>query len=148
MIAWSIQSQPSDLLEAEAFLNPGGWSVDPQFVQQMGSPYLMAHGMGRPVENAETRFKVDQGGTYHVWVRTKDWVPGPWESPGRFIISIDSVEYPVHPLPEWNWVHLTTCVLTEGVVTIRLRDVTGFNARCDAIYFSSDSIAPPSDYDA
>lgn len=147
-IVWSIQGQTSYLLEAEAFLEPGGWSVDPQFVQQMGSPYLMAHGMGRPVQDAKTQFKVNNQGSYHVWVRTKDWAPGPWESPGRFIIYIDSLAYPVIPIPEWNWVYLSKCELTGGLVSISLRDVTGFNARCDAIYFSTDSIAPPNAHDA
>jgi len=28
------------LVEAESFDNPGGWLVDSQFKQQMGSPYL------------------------------------------------------------------------------------------------------------
>src|SRR5438067_12994638 len=33
------------LVEAESFSNPGGWVVDPQFMDQMGSPYLLAHGL-------------------------------------------------------------------------------------------------------
>jgi hypothetical protein len=40
------------LIEAESFNDKGGWIVDPQFVEQMGSPYLLAHGMGVPVKNA------------------------------------------------------------------------------------------------
>ena len=39
-------------VECESFDNKGGWVVDPQFVEQMGSPYLMAHGMGEVVEDA------------------------------------------------------------------------------------------------
>jgi hypothetical protein len=34
------------LIEAESFTGKGGWVVDPQFVEQMGSPYLLAHGLG------------------------------------------------------------------------------------------------------
>ena len=30
------------LLEAESFQNPGGWSLDTQFIDLMGSPYLLA----------------------------------------------------------------------------------------------------------
>ena len=37
------------LVECESFEDHGGWVVDPQFVEQMGSPYLMAHGLGQPV---------------------------------------------------------------------------------------------------
>ena len=42
------------LVEAENFDRKGGWVVDQQFMDLMGSPYLLAHGMGRPVEDAET----------------------------------------------------------------------------------------------
>ena len=41
-------------IEAESFASKGGWSVDQQFMDQMGSPYLIAHGMGRPVADAST----------------------------------------------------------------------------------------------
>ena len=42
------------LVEAEEFSNYGGWSLDSQFAHEMGSPYLLAHGYGRPVEDALT----------------------------------------------------------------------------------------------
>ncbi|MCX7826698.1 MAG: hypothetical protein N2689_14240, partial [Verrucomicrobiae bacterium] len=32
------------LVEAESFKDHGGWSLDTQFVDIMGSPYLLAHG--------------------------------------------------------------------------------------------------------
>ena len=49
-------SQAADrvLVEAESFANPGGWSLDTQFIEIMGSPYLLAHGLGRPVADATT----------------------------------------------------------------------------------------------
>ncbi|MHC4323929.1 MAG: hypothetical protein ACYSUX_06625, partial [Planctomycetota bacterium] len=37
------------LIEAEGFANRGGWVIDQQFMDQMGSPFLLAHGLGRPV---------------------------------------------------------------------------------------------------
>ena len=45
---------PSVLVEAEAFAAHGGWVLDQQFMDQMGSPYLLAHGLGRPVADART----------------------------------------------------------------------------------------------
>ena len=42
------------LVEAESFADVGGWTVDAQFMDQMGSPYLLAHGLGKPVAPAET----------------------------------------------------------------------------------------------
>ena len=38
-------------IEAESFSNKGGWKVDQQFMDLMGSPYLLAHGMGVPVDD-------------------------------------------------------------------------------------------------
>ena len=39
------------LVEAESFSDAGGWVVDQQSMDRMGSPYLLAHGLGVPVEN-------------------------------------------------------------------------------------------------
>ena len=61
-------------LEAEQFANTGGWMVDQQFMDQMGSPYLLAHGLGEPVKDAETTATFPTAGKYRVWVRTRDWV--------------------------------------------------------------------------
>ena len=49
------------VIEAESFENWGGWVNDTQFMDQMGSPYLLAHGMGKPVADAKTTF-VAKGG--------------------------------------------------------------------------------------
>ena len=46
------------LVEAEGFSDLGGWSVDQQFMDQMGSPFLLAHGLGRPVAPAKTTVDV------------------------------------------------------------------------------------------
>src|SRR3954466_2957568 len=78
------------LVEAESFENPGGWVLDTQFIESMGSPYLMAHGMGEPVKDATTTARLPSAGTYRVWVRTKDWVAR-WKAtgaPGKFQVTI------------------------------------------------------------
>ena len=51
-------------LEAESFADYGGWVHDSQFIDVMGSPYLMAHGLGRPVADAVTTVSVAQAGQY------------------------------------------------------------------------------------
>lgn len=140
-------------VEAEGFSSPGGWVLDTQFIDAMGSPYLMAHGLGNPVKDATTTVKFPSAGKYHVWVRTFDWVArwkAPGDAPGQFQLVIDG-----KPLSEtfgvrgedWNWQSGGTVeVKTEA--TLALRDLTGFNGRCDAIYFSKDDTAPPADKDA
>ena len=40
-------------IDAEDFDDYGGWQMDNQFVHLMGSPYLMATGVGKPVEDAK-----------------------------------------------------------------------------------------------
>jgi hypothetical protein len=39
-------------LEAEQFAEAGGWDLDQQSMEQMGAPYLLAHGLGVPVQDA------------------------------------------------------------------------------------------------
>ena len=72
-----IQAKGRYLLEAESFKTTGGWKVDQQYFDIMGSSYLLAHGMGEKVNDAKTEVKFPAKGKYHVWVRTKDWAPFP-----------------------------------------------------------------------
>ena len=81
------------LVETEAFDDLGGWVLDQQFMDLMGSPYLLAHGIGVPVADARTTVDFPEAGTYRVWVRTRDWV-APWNAPGapgRFQVLVDGV---------------------------------------------------------
>ncbi|AYN69608.1 FAD-dependent oxidoreductase [Euzebyella marina] len=134
------------LVEAESFDQPGGWVVDPQFVEQMGSPYLMAHGMGEPVANAVTSVEFPKKGEYHVWVRTMNWAPGDWEAPGRFGLTINghAFENELGKRSGWGWEYVGSINLDTKTAKLELIDFTGFNGRCDAVYFSSKKISPPS----
>lgn len=154
ILAWLLvmsyhttQAQSELLVEAERFLNKGGWVSDPQFIEQMGSTYLMAHGLGRPVEDASTEVLFKKKGTYHIWVRTRDWVPGDWDSPGKFQLSINEkrIEKSLGNGPEWDWEYVGTVDIKKRKNTIGLHDLTGFNGRCDAIYFNQEKQAPPSE---
>ena len=62
------------LVEAESFANPSGWVVDQQFMDQVGSPFLMAHGLGVPCEDATKEVVFPETGVWRVWVRTRNWV--------------------------------------------------------------------------
>lgn len=140
----TVYSQ-SFLIEAESFDDKGGWLVDPQFVEQMGSPYLLAHGLGMPVENARMEVNFPTQGTYHVWVRTKNWAPGNWDAPGRFQLKIGDVtldkEFGV--TPGWSWEYGGEIDIRSKRTDVQLIDLTGFEGRCDAIYFSMENMAPP-----
>ena len=122
----------------------GGWVIDQQFLDVMGSPYLLAHGLGTPVESARTQYTFAEGGTYHVWVRAKDWVPS--HHPGRFKVLINGKALPVEfgaNGEDWNWQQCGSVAIDKGPVTIELKDLTGFDGRCDAIFFTTDAQNTP-----
>src|SRR5580704_8209989 len=143
--ASTMTSSPSGILiEAEDFADYGGWVLDSQFETQMGSPYLLAHGLGRPVADATTVIAVPGAGEYEVWVRAKDWVPS--HHPGRFTLSINSTTLETvfgANGQDWSWQSAGMASLPQGDATLVLNDLTGFNGRCDAIYLSKDGTAPP-----
>ncbi len=136
------------LLEAESFTNSGGWVVDQQFMDQMGSPYLMAHGMGVPVEDAVTRVTFPERGVYRVFVRTYNWT-SPWyagEGPGRFTVRVNGEQVGValgSNGDKWKWQEAGTVKIDNNHAIVSLNDLTGFNGRCDAIFFTSEDIIPP-----
>ncbi len=141
------------LLEAEQFTSLGGWVLDQQFMDQMGSPYLLAHGLGEPVRDAQTTVRFPATGKYRVWVRTRDWV-APWKAPGapgRFQVLING-----KPLAatfgtegaEWHWQDGGT-VKVGREAEVALHDLTGFEGRCDAILFARDlRFIPPNELSA
>lgn len=140
-------------VEAEAFRDYGGWSLETSFTGVMGSPYLMAHGLGRPTKDAETSVKAAKAGDYRVWVRTKDWV-APWKAPGtpgRFQLLVNGKpaanDFGTEGA-EWNWQAGGTVALKEGENLLALHDLTGFDGRADAILLSNDAdFSPPAGKD-
>ena len=129
-------------LEAEQFADLGGWDLDQQSMDQIGSPYLLAHGLGTPVRDAVTSVTLPSGGTYRVWVRTRDWV-APWNvpgAPGKFQLLVDG-----KPLAatfgtegaDWHWQDGGQ-VTVGAKATVALHDLTGFEGRCDAVLFCKD----------
>lgn len=139
------------LVETESFQNKGGWVFDQQSMDIMGSPYLMAHGLGKPVTDATTDVEFPKSGKYYVYVRTFNWT-SPWyegEGPGKFRLKVG--EQKLSELlgckgTEWFWQKAGEVDIKKGKNTISLVDLTGFNGRCDAIYFTSNKQAiPPSE---
>lgn len=138
-------------VETESFKYKGGWVVDQQFMDQMGSPYLLAHGMGVPVEDAYTEVVFPDEGVYYAYVRTFNWT-SPWkdgEGPGKFALYVDG-EKIGSPLgtkgKEWMWQFAGKVQIKDVNVVLRLHDLTGFDGRCDAVYFTKEKgMIPPSD---
>jgi len=141
------------LVEAESFQHHGGWVVDQQFTDQMGSPMLLAHGLGVPVADATTTVRFPAAGTYRVLVRTRDWV-APWKAPGapgkfRLVVEGQVLETVFGTKgAQWHWQEGGTVRITSKQVTLAIRDLTGFDGRCDAILFTTDpQLSPPNQGD-
>ena len=139
-------------IEAESFPNKGGWSVDQQFTFEMGSPYLIAHGMGHTVENASTEVRFAHKGEYHIYARTYNWT-SPWaegRGAGAFRIGIGEELLPNElgsTGTEWEWQYAGSVIISQaGTKTLCLHDITGFEGRCDAIFITPNKgSTPPAD---
>ena len=132
------------LVEAESFEDWGGWVNDTQFMDQMGSPYLLAHGLGKPVADAKTTFKA-KGGRHNVWVRTRNWT-APWHSgagAGAFSLVVNGERLPIllgcQGRGEWLWVKADDVTLNDGENTLALHDLDGFDGRVDAILLTTEA---------
>ena len=132
-------------VEAESFRDKGGWVLDQQFMDLMGSPYLMAHGMGQPVTDARTTVAFAEAGTYHVFVRTYNWT-SPWhdgEGPGAFTLSVNGrrVGGTLGTAGEaWQWQPAGRVRVRAGEATLAL---TSRASTADAMPFTSPPTRAP-----
>ena len=155
LLATSLHAAPaSRFVECETFTDYGGWVVDPHSMKRMGSSYLMAHGYGVPVKDATRIVNFAEAGRYTVHVRTRDWSAewrkGRGTPPGRFQVLVNGKPVGDAVLGTnggtWAWQRAGEVDLPVGDATVALHDLTGFNARCDVVYFSKDpDDVPPND---
>jgi hypothetical protein len=136
-------------IEAESFKEKGGWVIDTASMETIHSAYLMAHGMGNPVEDAFTDFEITDNGIYSIYALTRDWT-AVWDvkdSAGKFTIKLDGIELSEilgTNGKDWAWQFAGKVPLEKGTHSISLHDLTGFNGRCDAIYFTASDETPDS----
>jgi len=126
------------LVETENFDPKGGWVVDHHFMDEMGSLYLLAHGLGIRDGNKVTTVSQIKNGKYCVMVRTKDWIVT-WnadEAPGKFNVVINGIILPGifrTKNAEWIWQDDGIIDIKGTKVRSELQDLTGFEGRCDSI---------------
>lgn len=145
-----LYSQTVVWVETEQFQNKGGWIIESQFIDLVGSSYLLAHGLGEPVEDAKTKVIFPKAGKYHFWVRTKDWLlEGQGEGPGKFNVLINGVkhgpDFGSDRINGWHWVYGGETFINTEEVEISLKDLSGFDGRCDLICFSEKKMKLPDD---
>ena len=148
---FSLHAAPSDtlLVEAEQFAVKGGWQIDTQFIESMGSPYLIAHGLGEAVADASTGITVPADGTYKVWVRTIDWTESLKREggAGRFTVAVGGTQLGGElgkGEGKWHWEEAGSVPLKQGATTLVLKDLSGFDGRVDAVMLSRGAgVRPP-----
>ncbi len=147
-----MKKSDSVLLPAVMFDNRGGWTADNQFMDSVGSTYLLAHGLGTPVRDASTNFKIPSYGTYNVFVRTMNWTAC-WDDRlnfGAFEMKIDDKLIPISfgtRNREWGWQDAGKHKLDKGTHSIRIHDLHGLDARIDCILLTQTDCIPPEDAD-
>ena len=140
-------------VECESFADKGGWVLDQQFMDEMGSPYLLAHGLGLAVSDAVTEVDIPEAGVWNVYVRTYNWT-SPWsskEGPGKFQVKLGGKTMKTvlgTKGNSWDWQHAGTVKLKAGKTSLALHDLSGFDGRCDAIVLSRQAVSLPSGGDA
>ena len=139
--ALASPEQPCIVVPAHQF-DAGGWKLDCQFMDVIGAPYLLAHGLGNRVEDAVARVDVPVGGEYRVWAYTRSWADG---APGRFKVSVDGCVQPAEfgtGGRSWGWVSGDVVTLGKGPVTLALKDMTGFDGRCAGLALARGDAKP------
>lgn len=66
VVSLSAVQADEQLIDAESFTGLGGWVVDQQSMDPMGSPYLMAHGLGVKVKETQTKIQIAKEGKHRV----------------------------------------------------------------------------------
>ena len=130
------------LMATAAFPENGGWIRDSEFILEMGGVYLLAHGLGKPVEDAESELLCTESGEYHIYAYTYNWV-APWHkdmAPGQFDIEIGGNRSSVFgtKAESWGWEHGGRIFISEGINKIRIHDLTGFEGRVAYIFISKE----------
>lgn len=119
----------------------GGWGLDVQLMDVIGSPYLIAHGRGIRVVDATAHVSVPATGKWNVFVRTRKWVDGA----GRFKVSVGGKELG-HVFgksqSEWAWERGGEVELAAGEAEIRLIDLDGFDGRMAGVVLTRGSAVP------
>jgi len=144
LMGWRTMAGTRVAVHPQAF-DAGGWQLDVQFMDEMGSPYLLAHGAGVPVGDARATVVLPEAGDWRVRVRSKNWADG---APGAFRVRIAGKllekTFGVSQRT-WAWEDGGTVSLPKGETTVVLRDLTGFEGRCAGLVFEKGDGLPPLD---
>lgn len=137
------QSRGRDLwVEAEDFTQPAGWRVEREgavvFLRGQDKPEK-SH--GPQMLTARTSIRIEQAGTYRLWVRGRDYAQN---QPGRrkFAVTVNGVrarvEFGTHGQEGFGWQEGGTFTLGVGTANLELIDTSQYCARCDKLLLTTD----------
>ncbi len=133
-------------IDALEFDNYGGFIKDTQFVREMGQGYLLADGVGEPVEPAVVKFCIKENGYYRFFIRTKNWCVG--YDPDGLKIAVDNVIYShisgVMQIAGWYFEVAADFELETGEHELKVYDTTGWCGRFADIVITDDYDFTPS----
>ena len=134
---------------SRAVAEHGGWTNDAQFIDQMGSPYLLAIGLGTPVADAvTTRLQFPQPGTLSAVGPHPRLGAGasPRPVPGRRSAGRPSIASSAAAASAAGRGKTAACRSWPAKCELRLHDLTGYYGRCDAVVLAADlQWTPPGD---
>ena len=129
------------------FTEKGGWLSDTQFTETVGLPYLLAHGIAKPVADAYTDINIEADGEYKIYAYTYNW-NAPWKpeyAPGIFNVKVGDYEHTFGDAGnEWGWQAGGSATLKRGTHRLTLSDLTGCEGRCAAIFITDEEDEPKS----
>ena len=138
---WAVVASAARVDVPAQMFDAGGWGLDVQFMDVMGSPYLIAHGKGIPVTDATASVDIPEDGAWRVWVRARKWVDGA----GGFNVRVGGVDlartFGVSQV-EWAWEDGGEVSLRRGKTEVRLVDSDGFDGRCAGVVLAKEGAVP------
>lgn len=123
------------------FSEKGGWLMDSQYIELMGVPYLLAHGLGNPVADAKGKVQIEKSGKYHIYAYTYNW-NAPWKpqyAPGIYEVTIGGYKKVFGDKGDsWGWQDGGEFEFESGTHDLILHDLTGYEGRIGALLITDE----------
>jgi len=131
------------------FTEKGGWLMDSQYIELMGVPYLLAHGLGNPVADAKGTVELTQSGNYRIYAYTYNW-NAPWKpeyAPGIYEVTIGNYRRVFGDKGDaWGWQDGGEFFFEKGIHQLVLHDLTGCEGRIGALLITDEEPEPVQSY--
>lgn len=136
-------SNGTDLwIEAEDFVYSNNWIIERDIEQTKVLKGFTLRDPNRGLEEltARTDIIVNEAGHYKLWVRSRDF--DTQQGSRRFKVLVNgeesAQEFGTHGVNGYAWQPGGTFILSQGINTFNLFDLSQYHARCDRILLTTD----------